>query len=190
MLLFRGIDRLLGIKGKRGYGISIAAARGDKIETYCSGSGRYGQDFPVNPDMLFQAGSVSKPLFALTLLRYVDTGRIDLDADISGVLGDFVKKPPMTFPALLSHTAGYSVGGFMGYRADAPPLSLEDVIAGFESSKGFIRKRVGSELRLKHTPELIFKVDHSLEYGRHIDEIIETLEYSDDNTDGSDGNNE
>ena len=78
----------------------------------------------------------------------------------------------------------------LGMGAGTSEEALEDVIAGFESSKGFIRKRVGSELRLKHTPELIFKVDHSLEYGRHIDEIIETLEYSDDNTDGSDGNNE
>lgn len=57
---------------------------------------------------------------------------------------------------------------------------LEDVIAGFESSKGFIRSKIGSALRLKHTPELTFKVDRSQEYGRHIDEIIETLEYSDD----------
>ena len=57
---------------------------------------------------------------------------------------------------------------------------LEDVIAGFESSKGFIRSKIGSALRLQHTPELIFKVDRSQEYGRHIDEIIETLEYSDD----------
>lgn len=54
---------------------------------------------------------------------------------------------------------------------------MADVAAGFESSKGFIRRRIGSELRLKHTPELIFKADRSEEYGRHIDEIIGTLEY-------------
>ena len=96
MRFFHAIDveRLLKIKGKRGYGISLAVVKGDEIETYCSGSGRYGQDFPVNPDMLFQAGSISKPMFALTLLRYVDKGLIDLDADISGILSDFVKKPP------------------------------------------------------------------------------------------------
>lgn len=141
MRFFHAIDveRLLKIKGKRGYGISLAVVKGDEIETYCSGSGRYGQDFPVNPDMLFQAGSISKPMFALTLLRYVDKGLIDLDADISGILSDFVKKPPMTFPALLSHTAGYSVGGFMGYRADAPLLSLEDVIAGRGNSKKVVK---------------------------------------------------
>ncbi len=66
---------------------------------------------------------------------------------------------------------------------------LEDVIAGFESSKGFLRSKIGSALRLRHTPELIFKVDRSLEYGRHIEEIIDTLEYhNEENEDGNDDN--
>ncbi len=123
------VDGLLKIKGNKEYGVSIAAGKDGVIGTYCSGSGRYGEDFPVNPDMIFQAASVSKPVFAMTLLRYVDKGLIDLDADISGVVSDFAKGP-LTFPALLSHTAGYSVHGFLGYRADAPLLSLEDVVAG------------------------------------------------------------
>ena len=125
------VDKAMRIKGKRGYGVSIAVQAGDgDFLTYCAGSGRYGEDFPVNPDMLFQAGSVSKPMFALTLLRYVDKGIIDLDADISGVVPEFVKKGPVTFAALLSHTAGYNLHGFPGYRADHEPLSLEDVLNG------------------------------------------------------------
>ena len=91
------VDQAMRIKGKRGYGVSIAVHDGDGgFLTYCAGSGRYGEDFPVNPDMLFQAGSVSKPMFALTLLRYVDKGLIDLDADISGVVPEFVKKGPIS----------------------------------------------------------------------------------------------
>ena len=125
------VDKAMRIKGKRGYGVSIAVQAGDgDFLTYCAGSGRYGEDFPVNPDMLFQAGSVSKPMFALTLLRYVDKGMIDLDADISGIVPEFVKKGPVTFAALLSHTAGYNLHGFPGYRADHEPLSLEDVLNG------------------------------------------------------------
>ncbi len=125
------VDKALHIQGKKDYGVSIAVSddEGD-LSTYCAGSGRYGQDFPVNPDMLFQAGSVSKPMFALTLLRYADKGKIDLDADISGVVPEFVKKGPVTFAALLSHTAGYNVHGFPGYPAAHEPLSLEDVLSG------------------------------------------------------------
>ena len=125
------VDGPLSIKGKKGYGVSMAGSCEDGvINTYCSGSGRYGQDLPVNPDMIFQAGSVSKPMFAITLLRYVDKGIIDLDADISSVVPEFVKKGPVTFSALLSHTAGYNVHGFLGYRAKHEPLSLEDVLEG------------------------------------------------------------
>ncbi len=122
-------DSILKIKGSKGYGTSIAITKGDAIETYCSGSGRYGREFPVNPDMLFQAGSVSKPVFALTLLRFVDKGMIDLDADLLEVLSDFINIP-MTFSALLSHTAGFNLHGFPGYPADHPILSLEDVLSG------------------------------------------------------------
>ena len=124
------VDNAMRIRGGKGYGVSIAVqdADGDFL-TYCAGSGRYGEDFPVNPDMIFQAGSVSKPMFALTLLRYVDKGVIDMDADISGVVPEYAKSP-LTFSALLSHTAGYNLHGFPGYPANHEPLSLEDVLNG------------------------------------------------------------
>ena len=125
------VDEALHIRGRRGHGVSMAVHDGDgDLLLYCSGSARPGQDVPVRPDMLFQAGSVSKPMFALTLLRYADKGTIDLDADLSGVVPDIVKKGPVTFAALLSHTAGFNVHGFPGYPAGHAPLSLEDVLSG------------------------------------------------------------
>ena len=45
------VDKAMRIKGKRGYGVSIAVQAGDgDFLTYCAGSGRYGEDFPVNPE--------------------------------------------------------------------------------------------------------------------------------------------
>ena len=124
------VKERLQIKGKNGYGVSIAINDGEELQLYCAGSGRNGEEFPVNRDMLFQAGSVSKPMFAITLLRFADKGKIDLDADISGVVPEFAGKGPLTFAALLSHTAGYNVHGFPGYPAKHEPLSLEDVLNG------------------------------------------------------------
>ncbi len=128
---FHGTDviELMKIKGRKGYGVSLSLAKGGEVETFCAGSGRYGEDFPVNPDMLFQAASISKPMFAMTLLRCADKGVIDLDADISGIVPEFTKGP-LTFSALLSHTAGFNVHGFPGYRADHAQLTLEDVLSG------------------------------------------------------------
>lgn len=50
-----------------------------------------------------------------------------------------------------------------------------DVITAFNSAKGFIKRELGQELDLRHVPELIFKIDTSLEYGRHIEELISKL---------------
>ncbi len=129
--VFHGINigSILEMRKRKRYGASIAVANGDSVETLCLGTGRFGKDFPVNPDMLFQAGSVSKPVFAATLLRYVDKGIINPDANISKAVSDFVDFP-LTFSALLSHTAGFNVHGFPGYRARHKPLSLEDVLNG------------------------------------------------------------
>jgi len=51
----------------------------------------------------------------------------------------------------------------------------KEVLAAFNSAKGFIRNEIGRELELRHVPELIFKFDTSLEYGRHMDKLIDSL---------------
>lgn len=54
--------------------------------------------------------------------------------------------------------------------------SKEDVLAAMHSAKGLIRKEIGRQIKLRHVPDLIFKMDTSMEYGRHIEEIIQGLE--------------
>jgi CubicO group peptidase (beta-lactamase class C family) len=48
-----------------------------------------GQPDPVDADTLFQAGSVSKPVFALGAMRLVEQGRIALDGDIQQYLSSW-----------------------------------------------------------------------------------------------------
>ena len=38
-----------------------------------------------------------------------------------------------------------------------------------------MKKKIGHEIRLRHVPELVFKMDRSLDYGRHMDEILSGL---------------
>lgn len=60
-------------------------------------------------------------------------------------------------------------------RNDGEKREIDDVLAAFESAKGMIRREIGKKVKLRHVPELIFKEDTSLEYGRHIEEVISTL---------------
>ncbi len=52
----------------------------------------------------------------------------------------------------------------------------QKALEAMNRAKGFIRNEIGRQVKLRHTPELIFKIDHSMEYGRHISEIIRDLD--------------
>lgn len=51
----------------------------------------------------------------------------------------------------------------------------DEVLAAFKSAKGLIRREIGKQVKLRHVPDLLFKFDSSLEYGRHISKLIDTL---------------
>lgn len=54
---------------------------------------------------------------------------------------------------------------------------------GLNSAKGFIRKELGRVLTIRHMPELIFKYDHSQEYGNRIDSILREIDAGHDGDD-------
>ena len=79
-------------------------------------------DLPVTRDTLFRMASVSKLVVALGIMRLVDAGKLDLDADVSTLLGFTLRHPgyprdAITPRLLLSHRASISDDG--GYRFDA-----------------------------------------------------------------------
>lgn len=47
---------------------------------------------------------------------------------------------------------------------------------GLKSASGWLRRELGNSLKLRNTPELVFEIDHSIEYGAHINEIINNLD--------------
>ena len=51
---------------------------------------------------------------------------------------------------------------------------------GLRSASGWLRKELGSALNLRYTPELVFELDHSIEYGAHINEVINSLDIKHD----------
>ena len=53
----------------------------------------------------------------------------------------------------------------------------DEVLAGLASAKGIIKKEISRQVKVRHIPELIFKMDHSMDYGRHIDEILDGIDF-------------
>jgi len=55
-----------------------------------------------------------------------------------------------------------------------------DAQAGLESAAGWLRREIGRRLRLRNTPELVFRYDPSLERGEHIATILDELGLSEE----------
>lgn len=48
-------------------------------------------------------------------------------------------------------------------------------IEGLKSASGFMRREIGRKMTIRYTPELIFEIDHSIEHGAHINDVINSL---------------
>ena len=48
-------------------------------------------------------------------------------------------------------------------------------IEGLKKSSGFIRTELAKRINLRNTPELIFEIDDSMEYGAKIDSILKEI---------------
>jgi len=51
----------------------------------------------------------------------------------------------------------------------------QDSFEGLKKAEGFIRREVGKRIRLRHTPEISFVFDGSIEYGNKIEKILSQI---------------
>ncbi|GAB1475237.1 30S ribosome-binding factor RbfA [Bacillota bacterium] len=60
----------------------------------------------------------------------------------------------------------------------------EEVMEAFRSAKGLIRREIGKEIKLRHVPDILFKIDSSLDYGRRISQVLSELDLEHKDDDG------
>ena len=54
-------------------------------------------------------------------------------------------------------------------------LDEKEFKKGLKSCSGWLRHELGESLSLRYTPELIFELDHSIEHGAHINDLLAGL---------------
>src|SRR5688572_18886470 len=114
-------------------GASVAVIHEGRIEWTRGYGARFIGGPAVDEQTLFQAASISKPVFALAVLHQVDDGKLDLDTNVNDYLkswklpdNDFTREQKVTLRRVLSHTAGLTVHGFPGYgAADKLPTTVQ-----------------------------------------------------------------
>lgn len=51
----------------------------------------------------------------------------------------------------------------------------DKVLEELELAKGFLRTKLADVIDIRHTPELVFSYDNSIEYGMNIEKIIKNI---------------
>ncbi len=119
-------------------GVSLAIIEDNRI-VFARGYGvtEFGGTKRVDTTTLFQAGSISKPVFATAALKLVEQGVLMLDEDVNTKLvswkvpaSAFNSTEKVTLRRLLTHSAGLTVWGFPGYASDQTVPSVVEVLNG------------------------------------------------------------
>ena len=92
---------------------------------------------PVTDSTLFQAASISKPVFTMALLKLAEQGALTIDTDVNTMLTSwkipesaFTATEKVTLKRLLGHVAGATVHGFQGYGPGEPLPTLDQILNG------------------------------------------------------------
>lgn len=106
-------------------------------------------------------------------------GRIN--DDIQRILADRlrqVKDPRVSEQGMITITRVETTGDLRYAKVWLSVYGLKDekeFKKGLKSASGWLRRELGSTLKLVYTPELVFEIDKSIEYGAKISGILENL---------------
>ena len=105
-------------------------------------------------------------------------GRIDEEyrKEISQIIGYELKNPNVT--GMISVTKVKVTNDLKFAKVYVSILNsknVKDTLAGLKKSSGYIRSELAKRVNLRNTPELIFELDDSIEYGAKIDSILKEI---------------
>jgi len=101
--------------------------------------------------------------------------------DIQRVLAAKLReiKDPRVQQGMISVTRVETTGDLRYAKVWLSVLGMEnekEFRRGLKSASGWLRHELGQSLELRYTPELVFELDHSIEYGAHINAMIRDLD--------------
>ena len=102
-------------------GLSMAVIRNGGIETPAAAGVRNARDAAsVDEHTIFDAASLSKPVFAYAVLQLIDAGALALDTSLSRYAPDYVPDDPRAGAITVRHVLSHSSGLPNWRTADLP----------------------------------------------------------------------
>jgi len=103
-------------------GIALAVVRGGRLErTICCGVRDVRLPLLVDEDTVFDAASLSKPVFAHAVLQLADQGTLSLDAPLADYVPGYMAADERALSITARHILSHSAG-LPNWRSDDLPL--------------------------------------------------------------------
>lgn len=100
----------------------------------------------------------------------------EMKKEISNIISNKLKNPDVT--GLISVTKVKVTTDLKFAKVYVSILNAKNTKAtlrGLKQSAGFVRSEVAKSINLRNTPEIIFELDDSMEYGAKIDSILKDI---------------
>lgn len=66
------------------------------------------------------------------------------------------------------------------YFTCALDIEKKDIEKELAEASGYVRRELSLRIDIRHTPKLVFKFDESVEYGNHIEDLLDKIHEKDD----------
>ena len=98
-----------------------------------------------------------------------------LTEEISKVISEEVKDTDVQFVTITAVDISSDLSYAKVYFTVLDMTRKADTIKALNHAKSFIRGQLSKRVEMRHTPELTFIFDESIEYGKHIEDIIDKI---------------
>jgi ribosome-binding factor A len=100
-----------------------------------------------------------------------------IQRELSDIVHRRVKDPRLTGLTITGTRVSpdYQYADVYFYRLGGDQAELQEAKQGLESAVSFIRRELGGRLTIRHTPELRFHLDESIDYGAHMETLFEQI---------------
>ena len=107
-------------------------------------------------------------------------GRIneEVKREVSNIIQNEIKDPRLT--AMVSVTDVKVTRDLRYAKVFVSIFGKDDdeknnTLVALKNASGYIRKEIGQRINLRYNPQIIFELDDSINYGMHIEELIQRV---------------
>lgn len=108
--------------------------------------------------------------------RRLDKLSEEIRREVSSILTEEVKDPRLSLVSVTRIEVSNDLGSariLVSVLGDEK--KQEQAMQALEKARGFVRTEISNRIRLRHSPEISFKLDKTIEHGMRISSILDEL---------------